>query len=406
MTAHPATEIVDRQKMLILLLVGVIFIFSLTAVLNRIELVRMRSDLWARWYATRQWLDTGRSLYDEQNGVEAAALVPVPPSPLEAGYYYPAYFLIITLPLAIIPFQAAHFVWTATGLFLLFSAIAIAHRTFGWPSDANQLTVFVILSAISLPVFQHAIWSQFDTIAPFCLAVSFALVKKKQPFWAGVALAGLALKPQDALPLLIILPVAAWFHRSARPLIAGLATALLALLASAFLLQPDWISGFLTALQAYAPLGDIARPGYSFLGGTLGPAAALLLFALAIRVFWPHRTVDLLSPEFRLIVCIALGIWWWSFESIVMIHLVAIPVVLILFFSALQELTPEYVRPLSWLVAGWYALGWAVFVLALTLLPPGWQINLAEFVHKSVFPLALTIISIHILSLKKTANHV
>ena len=62
-------------------------------------------------------LTTGRSIYDWTNATDVAAVTGWPHLN-QLGYYYPAYLLLFTAPLAMMPYEVAHMLWVIFGFFL------------------------------------------------------------------------------------------------------------------------------------------------------------------------------------------------------------------------------------------------------------------------------------------------
>ncbi|HLA99693.1 MAG TPA: hypothetical protein VJL34_14695, partial [Anaerolineales bacterium] len=81
----------EKAKCSILLAIMVIVVSIITIQLNSIPSIRVQADLYSRWYATRQLIESGRNLYDVKNMEEVAGYKTIPTNPLEAGFFYPAH---------------------------------------------------------------------------------------------------------------------------------------------------------------------------------------------------------------------------------------------------------------------------------------------------------------------------
>jgi len=110
-----------------------------------------------------------------------------------ARYISPPPVAWMAVPLTLLPFQVAYFVWSA----LLLGAL-------GWTwyraaPGTSRLRLVHLAAAIGwLPVIYGLQLGQPGLFVALGVAGSYALLRRDRPFWAGVALGALVLKPQLA----------------------------------------------------------------------------------------------------------------------------------------------------------------------------------------------------------------
>jgi hypothetical protein len=110
-----------------------------------------------------------------------------------ARYISPPPVAWLAVPLTVLPFQVAYFVWSA----LLLGAL-------GWtwylaaPGTGRVRLVHLAAAVGWLPVIYGLQLGQPGLFVALGVAGSYALLQRDQPFWAGVALGALVLKPQLA----------------------------------------------------------------------------------------------------------------------------------------------------------------------------------------------------------------
>ncbi|HEY2598181.1 MAG TPA: glycosyltransferase family 87 protein [Candidatus Dormibacteraeota bacterium] len=110
-----------------------------------------------------------------------------------ARYISPPPVAWLAMPLTLLPFQVAYFVWSA----LLLGAL-------GWTwylvaPGAGRLRWIHLAAAIGwLPVIYGLQLGQPGLFLALSVAGCYALLQRDRPFWAGVALGALVLKPQLA----------------------------------------------------------------------------------------------------------------------------------------------------------------------------------------------------------------
>ena len=118
-----------------------------------------------------------------------------------ARYISPPPVAWLALPLTTLPFDAAYFVWSG----LLLGALA---ATWLLAAPGSGRARFILLAAAAgwLPVIYGLQLGQPGLFVALGVAASYALLRSGRPFWAGVALGTLVLKPQLAflVPLALL----------------------------------------------------------------------------------------------------------------------------------------------------------------------------------------------------------
>lgn len=402
------TEVEDRfqaskdQKRWILFAFGILLCLGIGVALNRIPGIPYQSDLFSRWYATTKLLDSGRNVYDLQNGREAIQYKAAPTTPLEAGFYYPAHLLVFMVPLAVLPFWLAHLVWTVSGLLFLFLGVWIVTAEEAWPHTINQRTVFVLLSMLFIPVIQHAIWSQFDALGVAGLALSYRELRRGRYEWAGLWAAGLTFKPQGSLLALGFLLAWSLLHRDRWRFAAGFGVSILGLWGLAEFFQRGWVVDFWGALQEYGKLPYTIQSDVDKLWNP-HQVLAIMLVILTMAAFLYCRNANPGSPAFRACIALSLGVWWLVIPVIGMLHLVMLPIALVLLLSGLNEIS-SHLYPyaiIAFLLI--YFLGIAGFLYGLS--NPGlygMHIQLAEAAYKITIPLLIVGFSLPLIIQRST----
>ena len=183
-----------RQKLILLILIGILYSVSIAYVFANLPGHQDTDDLYPRWYASRMLLTTGRSLYDGANSVEVARGWPFVH---QIGYYYPAYLLIFTAPLSLLPFMAARIIWTVFGLWCVWLGMAIFARSLRPGLSINRLTVLLVLVTVSVPVLQHTLNAQFNALGVLALALTYQTLSRQKYLHAGLWAGGLLFKPRS-----------------------------------------------------------------------------------------------------------------------------------------------------------------------------------------------------------------
>jgi hypothetical protein len=346
-------------------------------------------DFFPRWYATKMLLTTGRSLYDWANAYEAVDYVGWPLA-FDLRFYYPANLLFLTLPLSFLPYLPAILIWRFAGLWCLWLGIAIFARLFPHGLSVNRLTTLLVLMTTSVPVLQHTLFAQFNTIGVLALALTYFLLCRRSYLLAGLVASGLLFKPQvTALPLFILL---AWtgLGRERRAFWPGLAGMALLMWAIPELLEPHWLTTFWQSLVSYPPVQsaiDRVWNPYQLVSGAL--VLLSLWFTLRLR-HYPASSVRV-SALLAWTICLTALI----IPIYAMINIVLMGPVFVILLNGYTIYYPAYARWFWWGIIGVFLAGLAAFVTPLLLAgPTGLQIVGAEAVYRFTLPALLALASL------------
>jgi alpha-1,2-mannosyltransferase len=190
------------------------------------------TDFVSFWSASRLALDgQAAAVYEPAAHLAAQrALFPALQPSFYYAFFYPPSFLLICLPLALLPYSAALLVWLSTGFAALFACLRriLPQR-------------WAILPIVAFPaLLLNASHGQNGFLSAACLGWSMLLLQRR-PFVAGMCLGALVFKPH----LLLGAPIALLAARRWTA-IAGAATSALGLIVlSWFVLGENAWHGFL-----------------------------------------------------------------------------------------------------------------------------------------------------------------
>ena len=236
-----------------------------------------------------------------------------------ARYISPPPVAWLAVPLTLLPFQVAYFVWSA----LLLGAL-------GWTwylaaPGTGRLRLVHLAAAIGwLPVIYGLQLGQPGLFVALGVAGSYALLRRDRPFWAGVALGALVLKPQLAFLVPAALLVSGRYRAFWGSLVAIGALALIA----ALLVGPTGISTYQERLNFAAGVPVNRELTIAGLIGNVAVARVIqvvlaiwaLVLAYRLRgrghewVFIPALVGGLVaSPYLHLDDLVMLGLAGWLF---------------------------------------------------------------------------------------------
>src|SRR5450759_2629815 len=209
------------------------------------------------------------------------------------------------LPLTVRPYPAAY--WTLSALLLI--ALAITWRLAS-PGHGPWRVVHFAAAVGWLPIIYGLQLGQPGIFVALGVAACYALLRAERPFWAGIALGALALKPQ----LAFLVPAALLLSGRTRAFWGSVLTLGLLAAASGIALGPAGIAAYESRLSfaagvpanrelTIAPLVGSLASGAAALALTRVIQAAIALWALFLAYRLRHR-----GPEWILIPALVGGL--------------------------------------------------------------------------------------------------
>jgi Protein of unknown function (DUF2029). len=194
-----------------------------------------------------------------------------------ARYISPPPVAWAALPLTLLPFQAAYAVWSALLLLALVGTWYLAA-----PGTGRPRLIHIAAALAWLPVIYGLQLGQPELFVALGVAGCYALLRTGRPFWAGVALGALVLKPQ----LAFLVPAALLVSGRYRAF-AGSAMAIgLLVLAAVLVVGPGGVSAYEQRLSFAAGVPVNRELTIAPFVGNLAAArvvqAAIAIWALAL----------------------------------------------------------------------------------------------------------------------------
>ena len=273
------------------------------------------SDLYSRWYGSRELLLHGRDPYGA--AVTREVQIWAYGHPVDAEhpegtrdqdrFAYPAYVAFILAPTVRLPFAEVQNIFR--GLLPLLAVVTIFFWIFmlRWWCGLPVLGIAVLLSFGSFPMLESIYLQQPVLLSALFLAGAGAALSAEWLGVAGILLALATIKPQLVAPLSLWLAAWAGCDWKARgKLVWGFVLTMIALAGGAEILLPGWIGRFLAgaaSYQSYTGGASILTLLFTKFGGA--GLQAMLLVALGL-VAWQLRHEHAGSLRFHFVFCAVL----------------------------------------------------------------------------------------------------
>lgn len=392
--AETPNKRIEQQKIIFLVVIGLVVMAAFAFTLNNSETFnRLYSDLFLRWYAATKLFHEGRNLYDPRNADEMWKIAfGKNPWGYETNFFYPAHLLVFIAPLALIPYQTAHLIWTFIVQVFYFASLLLLVRRNRWPSTSNGIAVFMAINAISLPFLFHTIWGQFNTIAMIGLVLCFFALSKERYVLAGVFAVSLTFKPQnDLLSLLFLLFWVIW-QKKRWPFLLGFGAVTFLCWLFAELLQPGWVKAFIDSLGHYTRIESVVDQVWNPYQIT-----AIVLFFASITIFFWKRKASPTSTAFIACLTLSMAVWDLIIPIYGWVHAVYLVLAIVWLVPLWKKHFPTRGNYPVYVFGFLFILGWLFFFLNFFFPQGKLLLNWSEATNKGLFPLAVTIFSIPLL---------
>lgn len=376
----------EKQKFVVLMIIGLLYSVGLAytfAVLLPTQ--RYTDDLYPRLYASQQLLAEGRSLYADANAAELVSIAGWPKAD-QLRFYYPAYVVLFTLPLSLIPYEAARMAWTMAGLWSIWLGTVWAARALKPALSVNQLTLLLVLLTTSVPALQHTLNAQFNWLDLLGLVLILLAMRRENYVAAGLAAGLLLFKPQTTLLPLAFLLIWTASQRRRWFFWLGLSAVSLFLLGLAELAEPGWLLPFLQQLSRYEPIQSVVDTlwnPYQVVSG--------LLVLTALWVSLKVRQLPARHYQFNSALALTICVNYVVVPFYGMLHIVLVGLGLVLLVNGFRvQGGPVAATALWWAGNALLVIGLVAFGLTIALAgATGLQITIAELFYKTLLPLLL-----------------
>lgn len=176
----------------------------------------------------------------------------------QVAFAYPLYVLAFTWPTCFFrDFATVQAAWMTISMHLILGGTALMKRVSGWGAEGGVWLATLGWSIFVYPNARAILLGQPSILVFLLMGISLWALRMGRPWIAGASLAGTTIKPQ--MSLLFVPWLLLWsFGRGRKRVILAFATTLAGLLLLSWLLQPDWVQGFIGQLRQYPSYTELA----------------------------------------------------------------------------------------------------------------------------------------------------
>jgi hypothetical protein len=271
----------------------------------------------------------------------------------------------------------------------------------------NRLTLLLFLVTLSVPVFQHTLYAQFNTIGVLALALVCRALYREKYLLAGLWAGGFLFKPQAiVLPLLFFL-IWSVFKQERWRFWPGLGIITIVLWGVGELFEANWVVSFWHSLDSY----EVVRSVIDIWFWNPYQLISLTLFGLTFWLIFRFRYITARDTSFYGLLAWTICLNALTIPMFGMLHLVFIGPILVIVLSGYKNHYPIAARWMWLITIGLLVSGFLAFISPLLLTDTtSLQINSSERVYRFLMPILYALISLPLIFVPKdlaneTVNH-
>jgi hypothetical protein len=260
------------------------------------------SDLYPRWYGSRELLLHGRDPYGSEITLEIQQWQrgrPARTGEDEGRFAYPVYVAFVLAPTVAYGFPAVNNFMFWLLLLCVAGSVMAFLRFVGWRLSRGMQLLVLLYSLSSFAVVFGTRLRQLALLVVVLLGASLLLAAANRQVFAGVLLALATIKPQLIVIFalwMLLWALSDWRHRWRFLWSFGVTMALL--IGASEILVRGWIRQFLASALAYSGYTDGRSILEVLLARTGGMLASILVIGALAALCWKLRRAPANSPAF------------------------------------------------------------------------------------------------------------
>jgi hypothetical protein len=233
------------------------------------------NDLLTVWEAGRSFWRDGLDPYGEATTLNIQSRIygrPAEGDEFPNSFAYPMYSLVLMLPLVFTDFTWAAAIYMVVSEACFIIALMLLLDLFRWKPPRWMVVLLLLWSLLHYFAVRGLMLGQLSNVVYLLQVVVIWALARDRQYLAGAALALSTIKPQMGFLLIPFLVV--WGLRTRRVrFVATSAGTWIGLMLISFLLQPDWMQGWIGQLRAYPHYTVIGAPTNIVMQSWLGLGA-------------------------------------------------------------------------------------------------------------------------------------
>lgn len=310
---------IEKNKWLAIVL-AVVIIFALLTFANY-QYAKQNpggNDFLVHWMGTRNFFTTGTSPYSDDTALKIQTMVYGRAA--QAGEHqlrvaYPLYSIILFAPFAVVSdFTLARALWMSLLELCLFGIVFYSLRLTFWKPKVWLIGLFLVFTLLSYHGMRPLINGNAVILVTFLMVLILVTIRDKHDEIAGIMLAMITIKPQNALLFLVFILFWAFMNKRYK-LITWFVATMVVLVGFSFLLIPDWLTQNFKEVVLYpsynpdGTVGAVLKTAWGAIGERISIVISFILLVILLAEWWISRFAT--TKKFLWVVFLTLAISQW-----------------------------------------------------------------------------------------------
>jgi hypothetical protein len=276
------------------------------------------TDFLVHWMGTRNFFQTGTSPYSDDTALKIQTMVYGRAA--QAGEHqlrvaYPLYSIFLFAPFALFGnFTFARALWMSLLELCLFGIAYFSIKLTYWKPKTWLIGLFILFTIFSYHGMRPLINGNAVILVTFLMVLILLAIRNKNDEVAGIMLAVITIKPQNALLFLAFIFFWALINKRHK-LLTWFAGTMVILFGFSFLLVPTWITQNLREILLYptynpdGTVGAVLKTAWGAIGDRLSIGLTLVLLVSLFGEWWIARHASMRQLLWVSFLTIAISQW-------------------------------------------------------------------------------------------------
>jgi hypothetical protein len=308
------------QKKWLAVTLATVIIFSFLTLANYIFAKQNPggTDFLVHWMGTRNFFQTGASPYSDDTALKIQTMVYGRAA--QAGEHqlrvaYPLYSIFLFAPFAIVgDFTFARALWMSLLELCLFGIAYFSIKLTYWKPKTWLIGLFILFTIFSYHGMRPLINGNAVILVTFLMVLILLAIRDKNDEIAGIMMAVITIKPQNALLFLAFIFFWALINKRHK-LLTWFAGTMVILVGFSFLLIPTWITQNLREILLYptynppGTVGAVLKAAWGAIGDRFSIGLTFILLVVLFGEWWIARRANMRQFMWVSFLTIAISQW-------------------------------------------------------------------------------------------------
>lgn len=279
------------------------------------------NDFMTPWEASRSFFYDGVDPYSEEASLRIQTNLyggPAQPDQQPNHFAYPFYTIFFVFPVIHVTYAWASAIWMVILEIALIGSLLLLLNVYAWRPRPLMLAALILMMLFSYPAWRGLVLGQVSHVVIFLQVGAIWALTRSHDSVAGILLAFATFKPQMSVFLVPFLVIYGIYFRRWH-FVSAFVAGMIGLVGLSFVLQPDWVNGFIHQLTLYPSYIEVSTPAWvisDWITDIGRPLEIALNVVGLLFMLWTWFSVFVQRHHER--------IWWALMVTLTMTHLIGL----------------------------------------------------------------------------------